>query len=324
MTAWSKDQFRGNDRKRAPKLEDMVDLLRADKNFKRLRPIGPYQRVAEHWIPMRSKEGKVYTRFKQCLAYDPISGKFSGKCPYCEAFGDTPRVVVLLNVINRNEQKREPRKKPKPLSSERKEVTLWDGKSKAKLKEHGSDTWTPVQVIRLPGSAASSVADMASINTVSKKNGEVKAHGPEHNKYGFDLVIKRDEDAPSPAQQYSIQKGERTPLTEDELNYHVWNLGCMKPEKYDEALNDARFIGKYFVTRGKDGSNTDNPIDVDEVLGLASPKKKGKSKEIDADDLDQDDQDNEPRKKKKKKKKGKPDKSSSKKKKKKSKKGLDY
>lgn len=270
----AKNQF--NNRKQEPRLEDLIGMVKFEPNtFYRARFLGPMFRYAEHWIKIRKKDGGTANIRKLCLSFDPESGEFSKPCPYCKNCESTPRISVLQNAIIRAEQKREPRKLPKPTSSEMKEVKVWAGKKLFRLKSKDSETWTPVGVTRFPSSAAQRIADISALNVKQKKDGSNVAYGPDHEKYGFDIMIKHDPNA-APANQYFIQKEARSPLTDVELAYLIWKLDSEKRETFETAEKEAANMMKRLIVK-RDGKEVDLNAGVgNEEKGSKSSKKKDK------------------------------------------------
>jgi hypothetical protein len=297
---------------KAVRMDAVVDMHKfTNAEFETFRFIGPARDEAIHWIKFRSKEGKVVSVPKTCLAYDHATGEFSKPCPYCKMLENTPRVEVYQNAISRKAQRNEPRQKAKPTKSESQEVKLWDGKSKGKLKTKSSDAWTPVKVVRLTSSVAAKISDLAALNIHRTKDGEKAAYGPEHRKHGFDLILKYDDAKKNPSDKYFIQKDKVRPLTQDEREYLLWKLDVTEVESYEKAEAEARKFLKTLVISKK--TEDGKYIDVDanrsvessgEVDDTGKKKKKDrKASQETEDDLDLEDLEEKPKKKKKKKKK---------------------
>lgn len=303
MSNWTKSGSFSTNRGKAPRLEELIDLVKLKpKKFTYLRPIGPAHFYAEYWIEIKTNSGKFIKIRKISPTFNSKTMDFDTPCPYMEKCGAQPRIIALINAIDRKEQKNEPRRKSKPTKEER-EVHKIDG-GKYRFKSKDSETWSPVGAYRITSSAGGKIQDIAAINRKkNKKTGNVEAFGPEDAVNGFDLAIKFDPDR-APAEQYSVQKHENTKLTDEEKEYHIQNIWAEKPEKLADAIKEAESLASRMVVRDSDGEIVETK---------KSSKGKGTSKPDYLSDLDDEDvEDDEPKKKKKSK-----DADSSKKKKKK-------
>lgn len=262
--------------------------------------------VKRHWISIiAGKEKKEITIPRYCIAFDPAhegeprkdaKGK-EIKCPYCELTHGKDgsaryEFFYLGNAIIRELQEDEPRKKAEHTKEEK----------KTGHKDIRSKSWTPVRVCRFTSTMAGRIQEIGEGNTAKdKKSGEKKAFDVTHEKYGCDIRVKFKPKAPG-TDKYSIDKDERTPLTEDEKAYLTWKLdetlldvtGRMDPKQALEDFKRMEVVGG------------DTPDDDDDSDGYNlgddddAPKgKKGKKKSKAFSD-DDDDDDDEPKKKKKK------------------------
>lgn len=278
--SWT-DQKEFDNKSKEPRLDELIPIRKLKPGaFERFRFIGPKFAFAEHWIGIRKKNGETVKIRKLCHSFDQVSGEFKNECPYCSILGDKPRKKFLTCAIDRAAEKNKPRRAPTPKPSESKTVKLWDGESKGRIKDKSSDSWTPVTVLGLPTSAGGKIYDIVALNTKTI-NGETVMFGPEHAKYGFDVMIKHDSSR-SPAEQYSIQKAKRTPLTDEEKQYLLWKLDIEKPESPEAALKEAKSMGSRRVSYDKDGKAYDNFI-------TGSDEKKSKKGSSNKDDIDLDD-----------------------------------
>lgn len=273
-----------NTRSKDPRLSDFAEVVEFKKNKPRtLRLIGPANRVAIHWIEIRKKDGGKTRIPRLCLAYDGDKGEFNGECPYCSTLNSRPRVQVVTNVIDRDEQENPPRKLPQPTGKERKLVEHF-GEEMYIKSDKDSPTWTPVRLASLSTSVASKISDLSELNKVKDKKGNRRKFGPDHPKHGFDLVIKYDPDR-EPANQYSVMKGDNTELTEEELAYLRWRLDLEKPKTLAEAKLDVKGLLKVLFETVSDDDEEDSP---------KKGKKSSKKQEFDDSDFD-DDEDERPK-----------------------------
>ena len=294
----------GND---SARIEELIDVFKwPDGKWVQVRLLDRgLLPISTHWVPIiGSKTGKESKIPRLCLNIDPDSGKaIKGKCPYCE-LGDTARAQdhYYFNAIIRELQEDQPKKAVKPTSSER----------ETGFKDIDSRSWTPVRAIRLPGGLLDQFKAQKDLNKhKSKKTGETKKYAINHDKYGVDFNVMYDSSIKG-GQKYKISKEGRTPLTEEELEYLVYDLDGaaiakeMGLKTLEEALRDVKTMTLASGKGGKDDDgkskgrrvidDDDDDVDLDED---DEPKKKGKKSkhrdddEDDDDDEDEDDEDDE-------------------------------
>lgn len=266
--------------------------------------------IKKHWIKImggkdKDKEIKIP---RMCVSFDPDNQNkpLNGmKCPYCGiAHGNDESGAPAqydykwyAQAIIRDEQAAAPRKMPK----------LTKGEQKTGKKEMGSESWTPVQCIPLSNSLAGKIRELGerNIHTVKdKKSGKKskQAFQVNHPKYGCDIEIKYNAKK-SPAERYTIERGDHTPLTEEEKGYLTWDFDNWN-EIYDmlgrlneeAAMADFKKMDVIGVNTNDDGDDDEDDDDDDMALGR---KKKGgkadkkKRRNDDDDDEDEDDEDDE-------------------------------
>ena len=293
----------GND---SARIEELIDVFKwPDGKWVQVRLMDRgLLPISTHWVPIiGSKTGKESKIPRLCLNIDPDSGKaIKGKCPYCE-LGDTARAQdhYYFNAIIRELQEDQPKKAVKPTSAER----------ETGFKDIDSRSWTPVRAIRLPGGLLDQFKAQKDLNKhKSKKTGETKKYAINHDKYGVDFNVMYDSSIKG-GQKYKISKEGRTPLTEEELEYLVYDLDGaaiakeMGLKTLEEALRDVKTLT---LAGGKGGKDDDEKskgrrvIDDDDDVDLDEddePKKKGKkSKHRDDDEDEDEDEDDAPFKKK--------------------------
>lgn len=272
-----------------PRLQELVETVNLkDGKSKTLRIIGPMTPVPVVWIPIHSpKTGKKTSIPKISLQYNPETGEIDDTihCPYIEAFG-APRASILVNVINRQKQDDAPAKMKPKTSFEKKKRTWFE--YEAFYKESvNTDSFTPCEVLVIPVSAARKIQDLVETNKkkIKNKDGEqiTKTFGPDHPKHGFDVIVRYDKTRP-PAEQYIIQKGESSSLTEEELDYLLWQYNVEKPDSLAEAKKNVQQLKKIFVN--KENNDSDDVDDDDDSISVKNKSKKSsKFKE----DFDEDD-----------------------------------
>lgn len=265
--------------------------------------------IKKHWIKImggkdKDKEIKIP---RMCVSFDPDNQNkpLNGmKCPYCGiAHGNDESGAPAqydykwyAQAIIRDEQAAAPRKMPKLTKQEQK-----TGK-----KEMGSESWTPVMCIPLSNSLAGKIRELGerNIHTVKdKKSGKKskQAFQVNHPKYGCDIEIKYNAKK-SPAERYTIERGDHTPLTEEEKGYLTWDFDNWN-EIYDmlgrldeaAAMADFKKMDVIGVNTNDDGDDDEDDDDDDMALGRkkkgGKADKKKRRNDDDDDDEDEDDDD---------------------------------
>lgn len=264
----------GNDRLKPEELWDIFPLAKEATSWTNFRFLpGDMLPVKIHWIKIRAGKDKRETKIpKLCVTFDPDneSVPLEGEhCPYCELSGGQDgscqtSTAYYANVIVRDIQDNEPRKKSKPTASER----------KSGMKDLNSKTWTPVRVIRIPQGLAAKLKDLKQRN---KQKGEYWSISDK--KYGMDVGIKYDPDATG-GDRYQVDRGEPNALEADELEYLVYDLGVDAYDKMGrESSEQAAAEFKKLDIIGADVIDDDD--DGDDL-----PSRRGRKSKSDDDDDD--------------------------------------
>lgn len=301
MVDWTKeDQSFGNNQS-DPRLSDFVEMVDLkDGKAHTFRLIGPSVKKAVHWIEINKKQGGTARLPRICLAYDPTTEEFSGECPYCDRLDNKARISVETNVIDREAQERAPRKIKPPTGSEKKLIEHFGEEAYYKSSKE-SESWTPDRYFTMSTSVSMKVLDLVETNKRKMRDGSKKKFGPEHKKYGFDIVVKFNKDR-EPANMYSVMKGDNTALTEEEIDYLRWKLDLEKPKKLAEAKKDADSLAKRLSgssddddksSKGSKGKGKKPDIDDDDFDDEEEDKKKKKSKSRSRDEDDEDEDEEE-------------------------------
>ena len=253
-----------SDRKRLDEFFEKLEFK--NKVWKPIRLVGAVFAFAEAWIKIKAKSGKIVSFPKYSRDLNPVTGKWEKNgCPYREG-GVEFRIRFLSNVIDRNVQDNEPKKKKKLSKSER----------KTGFKDPKSSSWTPVRVYTVPNMSAQQIQGWSETNKkINKKTGVAKAYGLEHEKFGRDIQVKYNKDA-APASMWQLDKGKRTPLTDEEKEYLLWNLKFAVESMWDDkskARKEWERIKENLVDENEDEDE--------------KPKKKKRNKEL--EDIDEDD-----------------------------------
>ena len=233
--------------------------------------------VKTHWIKILAGKDKKEIKIpKICISFDPDNEAVAldgTDCPYCNlSHGQDgacqTSTAYYANVIVRDLQEDMPRKLPPHTKSE-KETGYKDIKSRS---------WTPVRVVRLPAGLAGKIQEMRERNKDKKGN----MYPVSHEEYGIDIAIKFD-DSKSGTDKYQIDKEERSPLDDEELEYLTYDLsvecidmlGRENQEQADAEFKRLDIVGEDEIDeedededdlprRGKKGSKGRRRASVDE------------------------------------------------------------
>ena len=295
------------------RLEELIDVQKfPDDKWLQLRFIEKVDPlvVKQHWIKiLGGKDKREITIPRFCIAFDPNdpeTPKEGINCPYCEISSGKDGAqraseFFLINAIVRDIQEEEPAKKAKHTESEK----------KTGFKDLRSKSWTPVRVIRLPGTLVARIQELGETNMVKdKKTKEKRQYDASDSKHGFDVQIKYKPKAAG-TDKYSCDKvdGGSTPLTSEEKEYLVYKLdealldlaGRMGQKQANEDFKRMEISGD--IPEDDDDDEDEKPKgkkkkgrsldDDDEDDDVPSNKKKKSKKpfEDDEDDEDEDDED---------------------------------
>lgn len=213
--------------------EDLVDMLQLSPDFTQIRLIGGVYGYAQRWIDIETRKGVISVP-KVALNYDPETDTYDSTLedPYV-GIKNPQRVSknYYVNCIVRDLQDDEPRKKPELTRDER----------RSGIKDKNSKSWTPVRVLRVPAGAAESIKKLMQMNK-HRVNGKVQEMELSDEKYGMDIFISYDPNAAGSA-KYNVQKGDASPLTDEERKYLIWDISeLMKPETLEEARKEAEAL----------------------------------------------------------------------------------
>lgn len=255
----------------------------------------PILALKQHWIKIKAGKDKREIKVSRwCISFDPLNEKVARKgvtCPYCslsqgEDGSCQTSVKYYANAIVRDLQADMPRAAMKQkLSSEEK---------KSGIIQMGSKTWTPVRVIGLPGSLAEKIQKLEKRNIhKDKKSKEKKAFPVTDDKYGIDIAIAFD-NSKAGGDKYSVDRGEHSPLTDEEKEYLVWDLSADLVDKLGtktqkEAEEDFKRMDIIGGTDIEDDEDDDDGESLGSKKNKKSSKKTSKKSKIDDEDEDEDD-----------------------------------
>lgn len=229
---------------------DVVDMFKLpNQTYVRVRLIGGVMMTGSYWVTTRKKDGSTGQFNTGCNSWNPETHSQDENKP--DPWRDFERDQIeagvsrsdrlvrfstqyFMNAIIRNLQDTEPTRKAEHTSNEK----------ETGFKDKDSDSWTPVRVISFPASVIDAIQKLKSINSVKlrKKDGTTvtKTFDMNHPKYGCDILIMYDPTKTGSA-KYTVQKDDgRTPLTEEEQFYLVYDLDKLY-ETFDPAVMDQSF-----------------------------------------------------------------------------------
>ncbi len=275
-------------------MKDFVDMIDwPEGEYMDIRMVGPVFSVLNVWFPILTSKTKEKKNVgKMSLDFDGENDKIDNDiCPYRKSGLGRESKTYYVNVIVRDLQEGKKFPAPKGEPSEKMGYeAFWGVKGDTKK--------TPVRVLQIPETVALKLKDMASLNRVKTKNG-TKNYELGDDKYGCDLQIKKTKTKGAPI--YDVQKSERTPLTEDEKDYLLYQMNLLKAVSVKTAQADMDQLAKVVISEDKKKSKTrdDSDDDEDEAPKKRNSSNKRKSEDEDDDvyDMDEDDEDEKPKKK---------------------------
>ena len=216
---------------RAPRPDEIVDMVKLNRNYQTVRLIGDVWPYMKHWITIHNKEGAAVNIPKTALNFDPSTDTVDETIedPYLDIPNERrTSKQYYVNCIVRSLQENEPAKPQAPSKAEK----------VSGFKEPNSRSWTPVRVLRIPSSVAKELQKIITMN-IHVVDGEAREFELSDPKYGRDIFISYDSKA-APMDKYSIQQGDHTPLSKKERAYLAWDISDLeKPESLEEAKREA-------------------------------------------------------------------------------------
>lgn len=288
-----------NDAVGPPRLDEIFDVLKLGKEWEQVRLIGPITSYYVIWIPIKGKKtGKETNIPRLCIDYDPSTDSMVGEnCPYRKA-GFTGSKVYLANVIVRNLQESQPRKLPPHEKSEKKEKELL-GEGPFFFKKKGSASWTPVRVVEIRSMVADKLKNLTALNKHEGKDGVKKPRELSDPKYGRDVSLRFDADAKGPSKYDVNLEGKKTPLTDEEKAFLIWNLDVIKMPSIEEVKTDYKNIkDMIFIKKDDEDDEDDRKVYSRDDDDDDDDRKSKKNKKQRSDDDDDDDDDRKSKKKK--------------------------
>lgn len=314
MPTFGSIQTTGYDEK--VRITDLIACINSDKfhKFKPVRLFGEIFVYRQIWFPIY-KEGKPMLKSdgrpvqipKIVTNYNGATQEYSNEdCPFQKLMekmnkhlGDKNQLyeapVFLVNAINRALQEDlEDSKITPPTKAE----------TKSGFRDPESKHQNPVEVLTLNSNYAfKKVKDTMEMNIVKLKSGDKVQKEPTDPKYGYDIQIKFDPKNKVAADRFQVQKGDRSPLTEEELEYLPWNIQAAIDAQVDsvkDAQREADRLWKEFEKSFKKSSKSDDEDsednEPDDLEDDDKPVKKAKKKSSFVED-DDEEEDEKPKKK---------------------------
>jgi hypothetical protein len=233
------DDAKTNTRTERVRVTDLITLFKwPERKWVTVRFHPELHSYAMAWVKGKTKEGKEVKFPAHMRSYDPSTMEFDSTVydPWNDLFlsekdkKQDERVIQVSrkfygNMIVRKLQSQMPNVLPKATPEEK----------QSGFKDKDSETWTCWSGFALPPGAIRKIQDLKGLNTVtSKKTDRTKEYSVTDIDFGCDVKILYDPDKP-PATQYEVQLGERTPLTDEELNDLRWDTSILAPDIPDEA-----------------------------------------------------------------------------------------
>ena len=226
------------------------------------RIVGGVFSYAQHWIEFKNKQGETKRYPVDCANWDPEEEATSrkGGCPCC-ALGMRPSIKYMMNAIDRDAQ--------------------------------ASGSTDPIRALDLPPTVMRQLVDLKKLNLVKGKPRSIT-----NAKFGCDVYFMKQRSKKRSGMEWQIQKGDRAPLTEEELELELLDFSeyWLEPD-VDKIKADLKRHGYY-----DDGPDSD-----DDEEESVPPKRRKKAKkkrrrpepepeaaDDDDDDEEDDDDDFEP------------------------------
>lgn len=171
---------------------------------------------------------------------------------------------------------------------------------KTGFKDPDSDSYTPVVVVQLTPKILSAIQDMKEDNIVKLKSGTRKAYHVTDEKFGRDIMIKKDmSPGVAPGDIYQVKlavDSGRTPLTEEEKEYLTWDMNTIYAPEQSEAEVKRDFESwarRMGLTKRKVEPEVEEDDDDMEDFEeeRSTPKLKKSPKKSEEDDFEDDDSD---------------------------------
>lgn len=205
--------------------------------FNHIRPVGPINSAAYHWIDVIKRDGGKTCFPMTCSDYNSETEEtIVNTCPACKV-GLEASKFYFQNAIIRTLQEDKPAKAIN--------IKNCPDEINKNFREPGDKHWSPIRVVKIPKSCAGQLRDIVKLNR-HKINGKLESKDISDVKYGCDIYIKFDKEEKNPANKYNVQKGDVVELTEEEKKYKLYNLEIIETDvkKNLKDLTRLGYLGK--------------------------------------------------------------------------------
>lgn len=288
------DDAKTNTRSERVKITDLITLFKwPERKWVTVRFYPELHSYATAWVKTITKDKKEIKFPAPLRSYDPTTMEFDSTVydPWNDLFlaekdlDQKERCIQVSrkfygNMIVRKLQANLPEKMPKPTPEEK----------ETGFKDKDSDTPTCWSAFALPPGAIRKIQELKGVNTVeSKKTGKTREYSVTDQTYGCDVKVYYDPDK-SPAEQYTFNTGERTPLTEEELAMLRWDTANLEPNMPDEKTVRADYEqwakrnGRKVASASKAARDEDDDDGFEEEKPKRGGKRPAASEDDDMDD----------------------------------------
>jgi hypothetical protein len=291
QTGVSFDDAKTNTRTERVRVTDLITLFKwPEKKWVTVRFYPELHSYATGWVKTITKDKKEIKFPVPLRSYDPSTMEFDSTIydPWNDLFlsekdvDQKSRTIQVSrkfygNMIVRKLQANLPEKLPKPTPEEK----------ESGFKDKDSDTLTCWSAFALPPGAIRKIQELKGINTVeSKKTGKTREYSVTDQTFGCDIKVYYDPDK-SPAEQYTFQIGERTPLTDEELAMLRWDTASLEPNMPDEKTVRADYE-QWAARNGRKVSSARKAAsEEDDEDGFEEEPKRGGKRRSSEDDEDE-------------------------------------
>jgi len=241
-------------------------------------------------IGLKFREREVFSFAKPCLAWSHELGATDTEkpCPYCDLEKGRLNITYYMNAIDREAQSKYT--DGGKLTKEEKNTGF---------KELDSASTTPVVVMRFPTTVSAKLQERGetNIHKVKTKDGKVikKAFDISHVRFGRDISLKFDRKKEG-ANMYEIERAEHTPLTEEELDYLIWDIeDVLEQEDPKSASAEAARISKmhHKTDDAEEAETEEETYDAEEARNPKKGRKQAPVVDEDEDAFDEDEDEDE-------------------------------
>jgi hypothetical protein len=245
------DDVKSNNRDRRPRMSDMVSTYEFPANkWVTLRVLPGIHPEAMYWVKTKKRDGKMTKFPTPCPSFDPATQqRDSTKYDPWRDLQSKERELVQAKKLEKDATKvqfsvkywmiaidRAAQKRmgngPKPTRAE----------LKSGFKDKDSDTLTAKTCINVSSMLAEKLKGLKELNLVeSSKTGNTKMFAVNDLKFGRDVRVKYNPEAP-PAAQYEVAMAEkRSPITEEEMDMLSWDLDTALAVEFNDKEVKADF-----------------------------------------------------------------------------------